>query len=1116
VQYLVGAVRRYLGGALRRISVVWSGVAVLAALLFAAVFAGRGGWGAGSPGPLLVDLALLGALVGIWWWHGARRRTLLSERRLTSIMESSTRTPDGLLQGALEMEREVPGGVSPGLARAGLGAVSDRFPDDPALLSGAAGARLAREARRGGGVAGLVALLLVGVALWGPGHAPSAWAGLLRPLSVVNGPVLPPIQVFPGNAEVERGGSATLEIQAPLREAATVEWQAAGDVARSNPVALSEGVGGFTFQEVGGPITYRVVTPDGARTEDFQLTPVDPLFVNDVTVRLEYPAYLDRPPEEFRGEVPPLTLPAGTELELLGRASRPLQAAALTLDGERIREIPVSEARFRGRFQPRRSGEYAWDFMDRTGAPAALTPQPLRLTVVGDSTPEVAFLLPSPDTLLPGDLRQPLVVEARDDHGLRTLELIAWRVTALGDALPPVSQAVDLGGSPAALARPLLDVSRWELVPGDRVQYYAQVRDIHPSGQSARTDTYTLRMPTAEELRRRAQGRIEDTASRLREMQDQADRAADEARNLERSAAAPDREGGERPQGDRGDASSFQEREEVRQALAEQKQLSEAADSLGRDLGELSESLENAGAADPELSKDIEELQQLLEELGGEDLQERLESLMAQMDQMGARERQETLEELTERQEAFREQLREAVERAQRAAVEQDFRNTTDEAEALAQAQEALSSSMSREDLSEEETSELRSDQQGELAREARALQERMDELGDRLRELGEEDAARELTQAQNAAQRAAAAMERAASEAGAQSQEAASTAQSAAQEMSEAAQELMEAQQQMMSERARAFEESLRQTARDALSLAGEQARVREEMAGSTADELAALRAQVSAVQQGVASLAENNARAAQLAGADDRELSRQMGEAMESLARSMDALARSGRSAGSPEAAADQSISALNDVARSALGTLQAMAESAQPGQPSPEQMMEQMEEMAQQQADLNNQASQMMPMQLTPQAMQEMMQQMAQEQQQIASDLGQMSNQEGEDGPLGDVEAMAAEAEALARELEGGRLDSEVRERQERLFHRLLDAGRGLEKEEESTERESGAPGEVDPAAIPGLRMEDLGLSRFQLPDAAALNRLPPAARAMVLRYFQLLNRQGGGLP
>lgn len=122
-----------------------------------------------------------------------------------------------------------------------------------------------------------------------------------------------------------------------------------------------------------------------------------------------------------------------------------------------------------------------------------------------------------------------------------------------------------------------------------------------------------------------------------------------------------------------------------------------------------------------------------------------------------------------------------------------------------------------------------------------------------------------------------------------------------------------------------------------------------------------------------------------------------------------------------------------------------------------------------------------------------------------------MGQMANQEGDQGPLGDLQALAEEARALARELAGGRLDPQTRERQERLFHRLLDAGRSLEKEEFSEERESETGGLVERGEVAPLGDDALGLLRFR-PDAEALRRLPPAARALVVRYFDRLNGEG----
>jgi len=75
---------------------------------------------------------------------------------------------------------------------------------------------------------------------------------------------------------------------------------------------------------------------------------------------------------------------------------------------------------------------------------------------------------------------------------------------------------------------------------------------------------------------------------------------------------------------------------------------------------------------------------------------------------------------------------------------------------------------------------------------------------------------------------------------------------------------------------------------------------------------------------------------------------------------------------------------------------------------------------------------------------------------------------------------------------------------------LFHRLLDAGRTLERDEESEERESEEPGDFDREGVNALTAGDIDALRFELPGAAALRALPPAQRALVLRYFERLNR------
>lgn len=180
--------------------------------------------------------------------------------------------------------------------------------------------------------------------------------------------------------------------------------------------------------------------------------------------------------------------------------------------------------------------------------------------------------------------------------------------------------------------------------------------------------------------------------------------------------------------------------------------------------------------------------------------------------------------------------------------------------------------------------------------------------------------------------------------------------------------------------------------------------------------------------------------------------------------------------------------------------------------------QQMMQQLQQLAQQQGEIMQDAASLTPMRLGQETLQERIEEMAGRQENVAEELGEMSENEErgtpEGDPLGDLSAFAEEAQRLAEALAQGRLDPEVLRRQERLFHRLLDAGRTLERDEESEERESEAASGFERAGVNALNAEALEILRFRLPEASRLRSLPPAQRALVLRYFERINRPGAG--
>lgn len=134
-----------------------------------------------------------------------------------------------------------------------------------------------------------------------------------------------------------------------------------------------------------------------------------------------------------------------------------------------------------------------------------------------------------------------------------------------------------------------------------------------------------------------------------------------------------------------------------------------------------------------------------------------------------------------------------------------------------------------------------------------------------------------------------------------------------------------------------------------------------------------------------------------------------------------------------------------------------------------------------------------------------------QLAAQQRALAERLERMRGQ----GNIPGAGEMAGEAKELARKLEAGRLDRETVERQERLFRRMLDAGRTLqgEQEDEQKERQSTAASgdsiHIPPALRRLLGNED---SALRMPTWEELQRLSPEDRRLVTDYFRRLTAPG----
>lgn len=1150
-------------------------LAVIPATLLVAWAVGAG-WGDRGPGPLLLVVAGLAVSVAVAAILARRWVAAIDDEAVAAAAERARGLPEGSLRGVLELGRSFPAGVSRALFRRTEAELEGRLASVPApQLAGDLRALAGRRRVRAAAIAGALAVLAGLSGFMAPGRARAAWSPLLRPVAHLTGPALPPLVVRPGNVEVARGSPLDVEVEGAGRDRVVLHWRAAGDVPRRRTLGLAGGRGRGTLGPVEAPLDYWVTAPDGAASEAFRAVPRDPLLLTTLVAELSYPSHVGRPPERLEGEIPPLSVPEGTRLRLTGGTTRPVARAELRREDGVRRELEVAGAGFTTDWSLDRtsSGLWSWTVTDSAGE-SGTGPGALDIRVTRDRPPEVQVTVPGADTVMPASLRQPVVADAADDYGLTAATLVVRRVGAAGRVGPSIDVALPVDAvSTRVLLRGVLDATGLELVAGDVVEYYVQVRDNAPAAQVGRSATYRLSIPGRAELRDLARQGTADALERTRALAERAGELETETRNLLRRLAGQGRSGsagGGASAGARDARLDFDVGAEAREVAGRTEDVLARAEAVRERVAELDDRIAEAGLQDPELERRLRELRELLAETASPEAREEVRRLREAIASLDPDEARRALERLAEQQGPLREQVERTLALMERAAADQEMAALAREAEEIAGRQEALAEAMAEDvarapggepspdapadsaadprsgggsippSAGEAEPTpadsarppspglpapprlprpELRVGQQEELQERASQLNQALRALQERLAQLGDQSSSSSAATARNQGEASRQWMQQAADEARSQQGgQASRSGQKAAAEMSRAASTLDAARQQMGEAGRQRAEQAVRQATQEALELAERQEELRQEMesrprGGQGGVQPGDVRAEQAALQQGLEQLDRTLTESAQQQGRLDRAVRQALERARLNMQETLDGLGPDAR--GMPVEEAGRSVESLNQLAMELLESEQRTSGSSGS---SSQQAIRQLAELAREQGALNGELAGLTTLQPGQEVLRQQLRRAAARQRGIGRRVGQVSRMTGgRDDVLGQVDQLSTEAEQIARDLDGGRLDPDVRARQERLFNRLLDAGRSLERDEYSNERVSRSGEPADAPAPPRLDPALLApWLRFPSPSGDELERLPPGYRSLILEYFDRLNRSAAEDP
>ncbi|MDP6017725.1 MAG: hypothetical protein QGI32_16635 [Candidatus Latescibacteria bacterium] len=584
----------------------------------------------------------------------------------------------------------------------------------------------ARQVHQGAGrLAGLgLFILLLGLATGE--DARHALHRVLHPGRSFQRPQRTHLRVTPAAIEVIRGDDVQVFIHIDGVIPATMEMvrQESADRSTEEVVLRRELTRGdsvdYTFEDVRRPFEFSVEAGDG-HAGPIAVTVIDPPSLSRLRLAYEYPEHTGLPSrvEEEGGDI---RAPSGTVVDFSLAATKPLSTATLVLD-DTLRlpaEVVDDRARLVWRLPTPEHDEgalrhYRIDLLDRQGVSNR---DPIQYTVhiLRDGAPEVSIPIPGRDADLPESQQVAIEIEASDDFGLSRIDLV-FRVNEGPEER--LLLARDAGRQ--VHVRHVWDLSDRDLLPEDRVTYRAEAfdNDAITGPKLAATREFVLRFPSLYELFSETS---ETQQRQLESLEELAEQEADAQETVERM----------RREVLRSEELTWEQRQELESALVAEEERARQVEELAREMTQTMEQLEEGGLSSGEMLEKMEEIRDLMAAVTSPELLEALQSLQQAMDTPDPEDLAEALRQFAQDQEAFQERLERTLALLRQVKAEQRLLAAVSQAQDLEQRQSTIN-----DELDSDQPERLAA-QESSLSRDTDRLQQELDGLSDDFAEISQ------------------------------------------------------------------------------------------------------------------------------------------------------------------------------------------------------------------------------------------------------------------------------------------------------------------------------------------------------------------------------------------
>lgn len=784
----------------------------------------------------------------------------------------------------------------------------------------------------------------------------------------------------------------------------------------------------------------------------FKIEVINRPIINLVDVEIIPPAYT-KLQGQFQRDNGNIIALKGSKVKINLLASRELSRSLIVFDDSTQKEMNVNLNKSFTEINVYKNTNYYFEIFDKSNIKNE-NPIKYSITLENDLDPAIELITPKDDIKLGNENKIPIALKISDDYGFTKLvlnySLVSSKYRKPFESYQSISISFNKNSKEDDVYY-VWDLSPLYLTEGEIISFYAEVFDNdNISGpKSSRTKEIKIIVPSIDEIFRSAENSQQNAINDLQETFKEADKLQSELKKLSDELKQNTRE------------INWQEKEKLEKATEKFQQLGNKLNEISEKLSDMQkEMMKNNLLSEETLSK-YNELQKLLEQFDNEELKNAFKRMQDALKNLLRDNVQLSLEDLKANEEFIKNSIERTLNLLKRIQVEQKVDELVKRADNLSEEINELAEMTEKSNLNNPDSKKELTEKQKNISEKIDQLKNTMENLNEKMNSL--KDMPKDL-------------LDKIENEFDKQNNEKLSD--EALKQLNQLQkmnalqnQKKLSSNMQMMKKQFENLQSQLQQADQlrsffemakildDLLSISKEQEnlRMQTEKSSTSINELNKNVREQNQLSNNLIKTLEKMSDLSQKTFAITPEMGKALGKALNEMKQAQSML----QNQNLPIASNYQknAMRSINEAASLLKGSMDQMMNGGQGG--GMMSLMQQLQQMAQQQMNLN-QLTQMLNQGQMTQEMLSQMQRLAQQQELIRKSLEQLNNEAkstGESKKLAsNLEKILQEMKEVVTNLQTNKLDDKTIKQQERILSKLLDAQRSINERDFEETRKS----------------------------------------------------------